>query len=178
MPHYDIRHAINVNTNKNGLIANNTLTEKVNANEDLSFGDNVHYNDTDTRRFHLMINGDDEDVRAVNLTGIRCFDNDCGATTSPDHDEVADESEFRLWSNLADWDGRTALPADDDEIIIPAHWKMYYDIEVDDSPRLKSLEINGDLIFLEGSDRILKTYNLWVRSGYLQVGNETHPFPD
>jgi len=170
MPHYDIRHAINVETKENGLIANGTLSEKVDANEDLSFGDNDLFKNTrdnNDERFHLIINGDDKDVGYVNLTGIRCgADNDCGATPSPDHDEVADESDFRLWSDLANWD-TLFLPGDNSTVIIPAHWKMYYDIEVDDSPCLKSLEINGELIFLEGSDRILKTHNLWVRSGYL-----------
>ena len=25
---------------------------------------------------------------------------------------------------------------------------------------------------------MLKTHNLWVRAGYLQIGNETNPFPN
>ena len=115
-------------------------------------------------------------MSSVTLTGIRCKE-DCTPTPVPD-EEPEVESEFRLWSKLEDWDGRPAIPNDDDEIIIPAHWKMYYDLNVTDSPRLKSLEVNGKLIFLEGEDRILKTYNLWVRAGYFQIGNVTHPFPN
>ena len=133
------------------------------------------YNDTETRRIHLNINGDNDDINFVKLEGIRCLD-DC--TTPVPDDEVVVESEFRLWSKLEDWEGRPSIPADDEEIIIPSHWRMLYDIKVADSPRLKSLEINGQLIFLEGEERILKTHNLWVRAGYLQIGNETHPFPD
>jgi len=62
------------------------------------------------------------------------------------------------------------LPVDGDEVVIPSDWYMLYDISESDAPKLASLEINGDLTFLEGEDRLLKVYNLWVRAGELNIG--------
>jgi hypothetical protein len=67
------------------------------------------------------------------------------------------------------------VPIEGDEVIIESGWNMIYDIE--ESPYLSKLEIRGKLTFLNnGTDRTLNTYNLWVRSGELEIGNETHPF--
>ena len=53
-----------------------------------------------------------------------------------------------------------------------------YDLPVDEAPKLESLEVNGKLTFLPGQDRLLKTYNLWVRAGELNIGEEGNPFPN
>jgi len=53
---------------------------------------------------------------------------------------------------------------------------MMYDLPVEDSPVLKSLQINGHLTFMPGADRHLKAYNLWVRAGKLNIGEEGSPF--
>ena len=55
---------------------------------------------------------------------------------------------------------------------------MLYDLEVDQAPKLNSLEINGKLTFEPGQDRLLKAYNLWVRAGELNIGAAGSPFPN
>jgi hypothetical protein len=83
------------------------------------------------------------------------------------------EDRIRLWSVLDDWEeGRVALPKDGDEVVIPSNWQMMYDIDVADTPTLNSLEINGRLTFMPGEDRKIKTYNLWVRAGELNIGEK------
>mmetsp|Transcript_13355 Transcript_13355/g.16911 ORF Transcript_13355/g.16911 Transcript_13355/m.16911 type:complete len:491 (+) Transcript_13355:5026-6498(+) len=44
------------------------------------------------------------------------------------------------------------------------------------SPLYDSIEIQGEVVFLEGQDATINTYSLWVRSGTLSAGNATHPF--
>ena len=66
-------------------------------------------------------------------------------------------------------------PVDDEEVVIPAEVHMIYDIE--ESPRLNGLEIRGKLTFENnGTDRHLYTYNLWVRSGELEIGTTDAPY--
>ena len=55
---------------------------------------------------------------------------------------------------------------------------MYYDLPVDQAPKLTSLEVNGRLMFEPSADRLLKTYNLWVRAGELEIGKAGEPFPN
>ena len=51
---------------------------------------------------------------------------------------------------------------------------MIYDIE--DSPILEYLEINGRLTFLQGSNLTLNTKYIFVRAGQLIIGTEEEPF--
>ena len=150
MPHYDLRKAVHVDAKPIGRIANNTIAMKRDANQDLAFGDNLIRNDTETRRINLIINGDNPDVAQVKLTGVRCTAEDGCEIQPPPDEDIEPESEYRYWSKLSDWDGRTELPKDDEEVTIPADWKMLYDLNVTDVPVLKMLEINGQLIFMEG----------------------------
>lgn len=122
----------------------------------------------------MIINGDNNDVNNVKLTGVRCI----SGCAPPPPTNLPVEDRVRFWSVLADWDGRLELPKDGDEVVIPSHWNMMYDIVEADTPKLESLEINGRLSFMPGADRILKAYNLWVRSGELNIGESGNPFPN
>lgn len=52
---------------------------------------------------------------------------------------------------------------------------MIYDIE--DSPILEMLTVNGRLTFDTSADRKLRVKHLFVRTGELIVGTEEEPFP-
>lgn len=172
MPHYDVREAVYVDTNQGNRVDNNTIATK--AFTDLALGDNLVRNDADTRRINLIFNGDDNDLNTVTLTGVRCVSN-----CVPDvPDDLPVEDRIRFWSVLADWDGRATIPMDGEDVVIPSNWNMMYDVAVADAKKVKSLEINGKLTFLPGADRLLKAYNLWVRSGELNIGSEAQPFPN
>lgn len=119
MPHYDVREAVYVDDNQGLRIENNTLGTN-------SFGDNLVRNDTETRRINMIINGDNNDINRMTLTGIRCI----GGCTPDVPEEIPMEDRIRYWSVLADWDGRLALPVDGDEVTIPSNWQMMYDISV------------------------------------------------
>lgn len=174
MPHYDMRHAVYVDNNLKVRFDNETLTWAENNATDFTFGDNLVRNITKTRRINLMINGDNKKVSSVTLTGVRCIW-DCAP---PVPDVKPPDPTMRLWSRLADWEGRATIPLDGENVVIPSHWNMFYDIPVSEAKVLRSVEINGKLTFLAGANRELKVYNLWVRSGELNIGNSTHPFPN
>ena len=169
MPHYDVREAVYVDTNLGDRVENNTITG---AFTDLALGTNLIRNDTETRRINLIFNGDDDDLDTLTLTGVRCVSN-----CVPDvPEDLPFDNTIRYWSVLEDWGGRLTIPMDDEEVIIPSNWNMMYDVAVGDAKKLKSLEINGKLTFMTGADRLLKVYNLWVRSGELNIGTESIPF--
>ena len=60
MPFWDVREAIHVDDNFATRYDNNTIAATGN-----DFGSNLVLNDTDTRRFHLIVNGDDDDIYRV-----------------------------------------------------------------------------------------------------------------
>lgn len=175
MPHYDVREAVYVDDNlgtrydNNTLVFvnNKTLAETPKTDAELVFGDNLVRNDTETRRIDLIINGDNEDINKLKLTGVRCVSN----CVAPIPEDEPLEDRIRYWSILADWEkGRAELPKDGDDVVIPSSWRMMYDIAEEAAPKLNSLEVNGVLQFHPGADRLLKVYNLWVRAGTLNIG--------
>jgi hypothetical protein len=157
------------------------------------FGANLIRNDTsfyDTdlgdmpqlgKRMNMIINGFTAPGRnAVDLTGWRCvgtdWDGKCDLEEIPDG-EV--ERGFRLWSEKAAWEGQLddRIPIDGDNIVIEPTWNMIYDLPIDGPiPKLESLEINGNLTFLDGADRLLKSHSIFVRDGALNIGSEDEPF--
>lgn len=172
MPHYDVREAVYVDTNLGERVENNTIAGK--ATTDLALGDNLIRNDTDTRKINLMFNGDNDDLNRLTLTGIRCMPENC-APEIPD--DIPLDGRTRFWSKLSDWtDGRTQIPQAGEDVIIPSSWTMMYDVALGDEVKLNSLEVNGELIFDDRADRTLKAYNLWVRSGKLEIGTADKPF--
>ena len=174
LPFYDVREAVYVDDNLGTRYLNNTLPDGVNSPGLSQMGDNLIRNDTETRRINFRMNADNQDINRLTLTGIRCI----GGCKQDVPDDLPIEDRIRRWSVLDDWDGRVELPQDGEEITIPSNWQMLYDIPASEAPVLKSLEINGRLTFEEGEDRLMKTYNLWVRAGELNIGSATDPFPN
>lgn len=81
------------------------------------------------------------------------------------------------WSNEATWGGEF-LPMDDDTLYIPEGLNLLMDI--DSSPLLKAIIIEGSLIIPPDSDpnhiRTLDAYYIFVRSGLMEVGTEDFPY--
>lgn len=130
------------------------------------------------KRFNMMMNGV-PNRRYVDLVGWRCVGTDWDGNC--DLDEVPDgevEDTERLWSRASSWENLPGrIPIDGDDIVIEPSWNMIYDLPADGPiPNLTSLEINGQLTFRDGADRLLKSHSIFVRSGTLQIGNQTHPF--
>lgn len=171
MPHYDVREDVEVYDNEGTRHDNNTLHIKPSK-----FGHNLVRNDTDTRLINLIVNGADENknISDVTLFGIRCI-TDCGIAPVED---LPLEERIRYWSVAEDWGEGGAVPKDGEEVVIPTNWNMMYDVAVADTVKLISLQVNGKLSFMPGEDRLLKTYNLWVRAGELNIGSADEPFPD
>jgi len=87
------------------------------------------------------------------------------------------EPRIWYWSNPDDWDNLPGrIPIDGDEIEIKQGWTMVFDIL--ESPKLKSLHINGHLSLAEGADRSISAYNIWVRAGTFEIGSSSNPFPN
>jgi hypothetical protein len=142
-------------------------------NEDnLVFGSNVVYNETETREMHFQVNGRD-DSSSMKITGYRCKDYCKIDPVDPD-DEVRGQM---LWSDKDTWtnlpEGQD-LPKEGDEVVIRKGWDVVYDIET--SPVFKSLEINGKLSFKRGQPALLQSFAIWIRAGEVDVGTEDEPF--
>ena len=66
----DVRVKVEVITG-NDIIENTTLTTK--AASQLQTGDNIIYNDTETRQIHLHVNGKNKTRQNVRIVGYRCI---------------------------------------------------------------------------------------------------------
>jgi hypothetical protein len=66
----DIRAKVEVITGGD-YIENTTLTTK--SSNQLQTGDNIIYNDTETRQIHLHINGKNKTRTSVRMIGYRCI---------------------------------------------------------------------------------------------------------
>lgn len=91
--------------------------------------------------------------------------------------EVELASDSKPWSDPASWPSGN-VPVEGDEVeIISGDW-IEFDIE--DSPILKSLTINGRLTFKndteEAVDRTLHAWWVFVRAGDLLIGSEEAPY--
>jgi len=81
----------------------------------------------------------------------------------------------RVWSNAASWEGgHGKVPEEGDEVEIKSGWNMIFDIE--DSPLLASLIINGKLTFKDDGDKRLNAKIMYVRAGELEIGTKETPF--
>lgn len=104
------------------------------------------------------------------MEGVRCIGGCLEEVT-----DVDVEDEFRYWSKIEDWDETIDhLPLAGEMIEIIPGWNMIYDI--DDSPVLEMLTINGRLTFGNTADRKLQVKHLFIRTGELIIGEETDPF--
>lgn len=106
-------------------------------------GDNWVKNDTETRTFEFIVNGKDASYNNLRVRPLECIPGVCALEAI---EEVELESGQRLWSNASSWSSGE-VPVDGDEVVIESGWNMVLDLE--QTPLLKSLEINGRLTFLD-----------------------------
>ena len=151
---------------------NKTYTDKL-ASE-LTLGDNIVYNDTETREFEFVVNYKDESLgKEILIEGLKCLTGTCNTNTV---EEVELEEGSRLWSDPANWPNGE-LPVEGDDVVVESGWNMYLDLE--ETPIFDSLEINGRLTFMvDDYDITLNTKLLYVRAGELLIGEEGAPFPN
>lgn len=117
-------------------------------------GQNVVYNQTEVREFHILMNGKNQGDRmstcktcdnVLKLVGVRC-DKYCFVPIEeepePEEEEEEEvieeepEPEFIFWSDPTSWPNET-LPVDGDTVEIKSWNKMILDIP--ETPKLKAL---------------------------------------
>jgi hypothetical protein len=155
----ETREVMNVTTNygSGDLIANATLTTK--AESDWQTGDNICYNDTETREFEFVINGKNSSKNEIQIDGHQCFFGECALGGI---DEFGLESWERDWSDVANWESG-ALPVEGDDVEIKSGKNFFLDLE--ETPILNSLTINGRLTFRTGGNRHLRAKQIFIRAG-------------
>ena len=131
--------------------------------------------DSTVKRLFLAVSGnnepEDEGLSAVSLRGVRCV----GGCPQVDDEDVPLELIPRLWSDPGAWENLPGrIPEQGDAVVIKSGWNMLMDI--DETPDLASLQINGKLTVPPGRSREIRTHSLWVRAGELQVGSEAQRF--
>lgn len=86
-------------------------------------------------------------------------------------------SSSKPWSDPASWKSG-AVPVEDEEVIIDSD--MWIELDLAETPRLKSLEINGKLSFKDDKANLpsvnLKSHLIWVRAGELAAGSSSTPY--
>jgi len=135
-------------------------------------GQNMVYNDTETRRMFYLVNGRDKqypmDIQYLNIEGQRCAGECLDAI-----EEKETEDTIRRWSDPANWPNEEMPKAGDDVIVLSA-WNMLYDLE--ESPIYNNIEIQGILTFEDTANRKLTAYTIFNRGGEIYVGTEETPF--
>ena len=134
-------------------------------------GDNVVFNDSETREIVFVVNGKDSDRQEFTMQGLKCIEGTCGLEAV---EEVPLEESQRVWSDVENWGG--VLPSEGDDVEIPSGWDMVLDIE--ETPVLNSLTINGRFSFRQYGDLNihLKARQIFVRAGEFLIGSEEEPF--
>jgi hypothetical protein len=131
------------------------------------------YNSSDKKLLEFVVSPKDKknagDEPKLVMNAVRCEFN-CQTNNVVD---VETEEEFRRWSDASNWPNNT-LPVANEKVVIDSSWNMMYDIE--DSPIFDLVEINGKLTFDPEMNLTLRSRNIFVRGGELNVGNKTHPF--
>ena len=89
----------------------------------------------------------------------------------------------QFWSDPTTWahlefDDGPRIPQDGDSVTILSTQNITYDIPAAEAPKLVNLEINGNLNFLPGEDRKLRSHKIWVRAGALNIGSADLPFEE
>lgn len=82
------------------------------------------------------------------------------------------ENFVRLWSNATQWPDQV-LPATDSVVEVPYEWNLLLDM---DTPVLKYLEVNGNLIFDNTQSLTLEAKYIWIKKGVLRIGSQTVPY--
>jgi len=142
----------------------------------LVFGQNVLYNDSSVKEFHLVLNGKNNSAwTKVFLKANRCPGGQCQLALV-EKKEV--EKTERLWSDPKSWtSGKVPLAGEDVEV--EPGWNMIFDLG-DDSPVFNIVNVNGKLTFkndtADNKAVHLKAHQIFVRAGELHVGSKEYPF--
>lgn len=81
------------------------------------------------------------------------------------------------WTDPAAWKfDPPRIPMENDTVVIDMDMNIMFDVALGDCPKLKGLEINGKLTFVDGADRELQSVFVWVRAGELHIGTAETPF--
>jgi hypothetical protein len=117
----DPREAVNItNVGLGELVPNDTIASNQN-NWDL--GNNIIYNDTETREIHVYASGKHYDQKQLTLVGLECL-YDCYEAV----EEVELETDIRYWSNASSWNSGV-VPVEGDYVEIESGWNMHFDLE-------------------------------------------------
>ena len=110
---------------------------------DLISGDNWVRNETEFRTFEFIVNGKEESSKKLKIEPLECIHGTC---TLDEVVEVALEEGQRLWSDPESWGEGGKVPEEGDDVEIMSGWNMLLDIN--ETPKLKTLTINGRLSFI------------------------------
>ena len=81
------------------------------------------------------------------------------------------------WSNYLTW-GDNFTPQEGESVVIPSGMNLL--VDVDSTPQLFSVDVEGSLIFPSHSDpNHLRTFDatyIMVHHGYLEIGTEEFPY--
>jgi hypothetical protein len=179
----DVRMQMDVTVNSLAMDSPNMLNNTIDFLDETKYqlGNNVLFNDTETREFHFIINGKQPvageitDKRTMKVVAHRCIGSDCFDTVVTE--ETCSET-IRKWSVNKDWcraeDQSTcqstgnAVPAAGESFVIPTGWNMQLDIA--ETPEFDKIEINGCLHFKPGMDVHLKAKKILIRGGEFYIG--------
>lgn len=168
----DVRVAMNLTMPNGELIPNETYSLK--SREELAFGDNVIYNQTEVREYYFALNAKNETRgKVLNFEGFRCVVN----CELPEVEEAEIAESPVPWSDPFSWPSG-AVPKEGEDVEIPPGAWIEFDLE--ESPLIRHLTINGRLSFKNDPetpvDRTLLAYIIFVRAGELVIGSEEEPY--
>jgi len=156
----DVRAIMDVDIgSQKKIFGNDTLPSQDITYANYETGQNIHYNETDKRQFHMVFTGKNvtTENRLIKLTGHRC-----NGSCLEEIEEVQTENRTRYWSQASDWpDG--VVPGNGSDVTILSGWNMVFDME--ESPLYQVIQINGILTFKNDSDRHLHAEHIFVRAG-------------
>ena len=146
MPFYAVREAIYFDDNAGDRHANLSW-----FNTEQKMCDNVVYNetfnDTQPKNFSVRVNHYDSAIEECTITGIQCLNNCWDQIGDVEDLGDYDEDTVQLWSNTSTWPSGV-LPVDGDDVEIETNMNVVMDIY--ETPKLGSLEVNGKLSCLQG----------------------------
>ena len=80
-----------------------------------------------------------------------------------------------LWSQASTWQGGT-VPADNARVLIPTDITVIYDVETNNPPSLKTLRVDGRLLFHNCKNTFLKV-DTFTSTGVVRAGWKDNPLP-
>jgi len=109
----------------------------------------------------------------LHATSLHMYINGKGKVSTKDHVFTY----VNMWSDSETWGGDFA-PVDGEMVHLPAGMNLFVDI--DRSPVLRAVLVEGQLIFAPNSDpnhqRFFDAYYIFINGGSMEVGTEEHPY--